>query len=223
MAESLSTWSVQGTACDGVGRVAEETEKTEETKLRKLTNKQRVWLEHYLTCWNASEAAREAAYERPHQSGYENLSKPYIKERIRRRLAARHITAEEVIAWLSDQARGDIGDFFTEGGRFPILDWEKIFEKGLTHLIKSITPTKWGTKIELYSSKDALELLAKHFGLQKEQVAVDVTSGGEKLADATDEGRLVGLMALYDRIAKKALQQPGGPEPDLDPEDPGTG
>ena len=51
----------------------------------------------------------------------------------------------------------------------------------------------------------------------------DLTSGGEKFADATDEGRLVGLMALYDRIAKAAIPEPGGAESDLDPADTGSG
>ncbi|NIO43164.1 MAG: terminase small subunit, partial [Burkholderiales bacterium] len=78
-----------------------------------LTNKQRAFIESYLQCWNATQAARDAKYEGNDVTlasvGYENLRKPQIRERIKQRLNTMAMSADEVLARLSEQARGDIG------------------------------------------------------------------------------------------------------------------
>ena len=77
-----------------------------------LTDKQRAFIDHYLVCLNATEAARLAGYKSPRQMGSENLSKPYIRQQIDKRLKSKTMTADEVIARLDEQARADIGVFF---------------------------------------------------------------------------------------------------------------
>lgn len=78
-----------------------------------LTTKQRAFVEHYLTCWNASEAARRAGYagSRANQAGQEYLSKPDIQAAIQARLAELKMGADEVLTRLSDHARGTMEDF----------------------------------------------------------------------------------------------------------------
>ena len=128
----------------------------------KLTNKQRAFIETYLTCWNGAEAARKAGYAHPRNSASENLAKPYIREYIRKRLSALTMSADEVLSRLADQARGDIGDLIGKGG---VIDLEKAKEEGKTHLLKSIAWTKQGIRIEMQSQQHALELIGKHHGL----------------------------------------------------------
>jgi phage terminase small subunit len=136
----------------------------------KLTNKQRAFVEAYLTCWNGAEAARQAGYAYPRRAAYENLTKLDIRERIRKRLAGAAMSADEVLSRLADQARGDIGDFIGKGG---VIDLEDAKAQGITHLLKSIAWTKQGIRIEIQSSQHALELIGKHHGLFVDRKEID--------------------------------------------------
>jgi len=127
-----------------------------------LTDKQAAFVEKYLECWNGAEAARHAGYAYPRQSAWENLSKPYIQEIIRNRLRGQAMSAEEVLNRLADIARGDLGEFVGKGG---VLDLDGAKEQGLTHLLKSVSWTKAGIRVELHSALSALELIGKAHGL----------------------------------------------------------
>lgn len=71
-----------------------------------LTNKRRVFVEQYLQCWNASEAARRAGYA--HRSeGPRLLSNADIQVYINLRLADMQMSADEVLNRLADHARDD--------------------------------------------------------------------------------------------------------------------
>lgn len=147
--------------------------------MSKLTNKQRAFIEAYLTCWNGAEAARQAGYAHPRNSASENLAKPYIREYIRKRLSALTMSADEVLGRLADHARGDIGDFIGKGG---VIDLEKAKEQGKIHLLKSIAWTKQGIRIEMQSQQHALELIGKHHGLFVEK---------RKVVGTGDDGEVV--------------------------------
>lgn len=159
----------------------------------KLTDKQRIFIEAYLTCWNATEAARQAGYAGNDATlavvGSENLRKPQIQGAIQERLKEKAMGADEVLARLADEARGSMADFMTihesplvkPGGipikdhegkpiirYFPELDLKKAEERGKLHLIKKLTYTAHGPSIELYDAQAAKQLLGKHHGLFKE-------------------------------------------------------
>lgn len=63
----------------------------EAQKPKKLTPKQRVWAEAYITTLNKTEASRRAGYKGNDSTmahvGWENLTKPYIKEYVESRLS----------------------------------------------------------------------------------------------------------------------------------------
>lgn len=80
-----------------------------------LTDKQRLFIEEYLTCWNATEAARRTHYANPNKRGPENVVKRGIREEIARRLAEKAMPADEVLARLSEHARIDADDFLFIG------------------------------------------------------------------------------------------------------------
>ena len=151
-----------------------------------LTSKRQVFIEEYLKCWNASEAARRAGYRgKANVVGPRLLANVSIKEKIEQRIKELVMETDEVLLRLADQARTDMGPFVIEGDDNLILDWEKLKEAGLTHLVKSLTPTRYGTKIELHDAQAALVHLARSHGMFKDRV--DVTSGDEPITITTVE------------------------------------
>jgi phage terminase small subunit len=145
-----------------------------------LTDKQKVFVEKYLECWNGAEAAREAGYAFPRRSAYENLTNPDIRRHIEQRLHGYKMSADEVLTRLSEQARFDIGSLLGKGG---VIDWDTAKEQGLTQHLKSISWTKDGLRVEAYSKQHALELLGKAHALFTDRK--DITSGGQPLKGYT--------------------------------------
>lgn len=162
----------------------------------RLTKKQRVFIEEYLQCWNATEAALRAGYSKRsvRQIASQNLSKVNISEEIQKRISEKAMTADEVLIRLGDMARGDIGDFMDIESISFNVSLKKAKEFGLTHLIKkikqktTITQKKDGDEeenhwieLELYDAQSALVHLGKHHKLFTE--SHDISSGGLSLFD----------------------------------------
>lgn len=150
--------------------------------LADLTAKQRRFVVEYLACLNATEAARRAKYSTSTASeiGWENLRKPQIAEAIAAGLALQAMPAEEVLARLALQARGDMGDFLQEDIRTGELRLNLLAARdaGKLGLIKKYSVDKDGKEtIELYSAQAALELLGKHHRLFIERTEVTGADG----------------------------------------------
>lgn len=160
---------------------------------RKLTNRQRVFIDEYLRDFNATQAAIRAGYSEKtaYSIGSENLKKPEVKAEIDERLAVYHMTAEEALKRTADIARSDIGDLIDNNG---LLDLRTARQNGLTKLIKKIkqkTVTRIGKtdddddveiteiEFELYNAHEAIRDILKVHGKFTDRV--DVTSGGEPL------------------------------------------
>jgi hypothetical protein len=128
-----------------------------------LTDKQRVFVEEYLTCWNAAEAARRAGYPEAsaRQIGSENLSKPDIRALIDQRMKEKAMSADEVLARLNDHATADMNDFITITGRGFRYDLARAKREGKLHLIRKIVKGKQGTAVELVDQQAALIQIAK--------------------------------------------------------------
>lgn len=83
-----------------------------------MSEKQKVFCDHYITTLNATEAAKMAGYSKKsaRAMGSENLTKPYIKEYIELRLAEleerRVADATEVLQYLTRVMRGEEKDQF---------------------------------------------------------------------------------------------------------------
>mgnify|MGYP001573793965 CR=1 FL=1 len=135
---------------------------------QKLTRKNQVFIEEYLVCWNASEAARQANYKHPTVQGPRLLGKVVIQERIRERMREMAMTSDETIKRITEQASANISDFvdlIEKGGRLELagINWEEVKRRG--HLVKSITPTQFGIKLELHDAQTALLAMAKRHKL----------------------------------------------------------
>jgi hypothetical protein len=135
-----------------------------------LTNKRRVFIEEYLKCWNATEAARLAGYKNPNKMGPRLVKVGIVQDSIQRRLDEKAMGANEVIARLGDHARGSMEFFIDPGVPGGMLDLEKAARLGLLHLIKSVSWTRQGVKIELYDAQSALVHLGRHHGVFTDRV-----------------------------------------------------
>ena len=133
-----------------------------------LSRKRKVFVEEYLKCWNATQSAINAGYAKGSAAvtGHRLLTNDNISDEISRRVSEIVMSADEALTLLSDQARSSVDDCMDiDDDGHAKLNFYKMKEKGKLHLIKSITPTANGTKVELHSAQRALELIGKAHGL----------------------------------------------------------
>jgi phage terminase small subunit len=153
-----------------------------------LTDKQQVFIDEYLKCYNATEAARKAGYKGNGNTlanvGWENLRKPDIEQEISRRLQASAMSANEVLMRLGEQARADYSKYIDCNG---LVNLPKLLEDDKGHLIKGIKETKYGLQVEFYDSQAALNLLAKHHGLLVNKVDQTNTNYDVNLSELSDD------------------------------------
>lgn len=141
-----------------------------------LTKKRRIFIEEYLKCWNATEAARRAGYAERylHTNAPKLLQNTTIAEAIQERLEQVCMGADEVLIRLAEHARADISDFLTDYGA---IDWERVRKDG--RLIKRIAHSKGkNSVIELHDAQTALALLGKHHRLFVDRQEITGKDGG---------------------------------------------
>lgn len=148
----------------------------------KLTRRQKVYVEVYLGCWNQTEAARVAGFAFPDVAGVKLMKLPQVQDAIAVRMKELHVSADEVLTRLGQQARLNAAMFFYFGwvpvmkhGE-PVLDketkeplrtyemlsinWE-VFEK-YGYLVKKLSYDRRGNPmIEFYDAQNALMLIGK--------------------------------------------------------------
>jgi phage terminase small subunit len=102
-----------------------------------LNEKQKQFCEQYLIDFNATQAAIRAGYsiKTAYSIGSENLTKPEIKEAIRKRLDEAAITKEQTVKLISDIAQSSLNEYFT-------LKTKVEVEKIEVHLSAIITQIK---------------------------------------------------------------------------------
>ncbi len=102
-----------------------------------LTNRQRVFVELYLTLWNATEAARRAGYSErtANEQAARLLAKVSVREAIEKRVTEHKATADEVLMRLTSHSRGTMDDFLNG---FGLIDIQQARERGVMPLIKKI-------------------------------------------------------------------------------------
>lgn len=165
--------------------------------MAKLTDKQRRFVEEYLIDLNATQAAIRAGYsvETANEQGSQNLAKLSIKREIEKAMAERSrrtgITQDRVLNELAKIAFAnakDILDFKTATVK------EDASEEDLACIqsvkVKTQTSAK-GTmeerQVALYDKKAALELLGKHLGLFKDNIALEADTEIKVTIDYGDD------------------------------------
>lgn len=79
----------------------------------KFTPKEQKFIEEYVKCLNATQSAIKAGYSKTsaRQIGSENLSKPYIREKIDELIKSASMTAEETKKIISDIATANLTNY----------------------------------------------------------------------------------------------------------------
>lgn len=178
---------------------------TQQPEQPELTDKQRLFIEEYLVDLNGAAAARRAGYspDTAKEMAYENLTKPHIRGEIDRRLNARILRANEVLALLSDQANASLEDFLTESGE---IDLKAARKAKKLHLLKKVkTTTRYirsdevtqTTEIELHDVQNAQIQLGKYHKLFSDRLVLDWRSELKAAGIDVDPEKLEDELAKY--------------------------
>src|SRR5688572_3294631 len=102
-----------------------------------LTDKRQAFVEHYVACLNGAEAARRAGFAASgaRQEAHRLLTNADIRAAIDVKLAGSVMPPNEILARLTEQARGSVADFFTVRGRGLTLDLKKAADAGVLQLM----------------------------------------------------------------------------------------
>lgn len=147
-----------------------------------LSAKQQAFVEHYLQCWNASEAARRAGYSEKTaaEQGSRLLRNVNVDAAIKARVEELKMSADEVLVRLAEQARGATEEFIVVRAGLPFFDWERLQAARKLHLVKKLKYSSDGRpEVEFYDAQAALVHLGRAHSLFTDNV--DVKSGGKAL------------------------------------------
>lgn len=136
-----------------------------------LTYKQRAFVEAFTdprnpqAYLNATRAAEAAGYSPSKRSlrniGYENMTKPHIRDAVHRALLDRGARPDILVFnWLR-RSTADLSDFMTAHG----LDVEAVKRAGLGFMLKGVRVTRDGVTFELRDPDKAEDMLARHLGM----------------------------------------------------------
>jgi phage terminase small subunit len=151
-----------------------------------LTGKQRAFINAYLgeAKFNATEAARIAGYKGDDVTlaavGYENLRKPQIEAEVRARFNEATMSANEVLARLTEIASGRITDFLDEDGAFSLKVTK---QRGKEHLLKKLKIKRTAKKVDSIESGREDERETLETSLVHEDVELEMYSAHEALRD----------------------------------------
>lgn len=151
-----------------------------------LTGKQRAFINAYLgeARFNATEAARIAGYKGDDTVlaavGYENLRKPQIEAEVRSRFNEATMSANEVLARLTEIASGRITDFLDEDGAFSLKVTKR---RGKDHLLKKLKIKRSSKRVESFPEGSEEEREVIETALVHEDVELEMYSAHEALRD----------------------------------------
>lgn len=162
-----------------------------------LTNKQRLFIDHYLDCLNATEAARRAGYAESgiRVQGHRLLTNANIAAAVGLAMTERIMGAGEAAMRLSEHARGSIRGFIAtdEDGKpsgFSLTDDRPL------HLVKKVSVTDKGWSFEMHDAQAALVNVLKLHGKFIDRVAIE-----SELQAALDRLRAQLSPADYAKVA----------------------
>lgn len=185
----------------------------QEQAQNKLTPRLSVFVEEYLRCWNASEAARRAGFKGKylHTNASKLLQNTTVAAQIRRRITEIAMSADEVLLRLAQHARGDFSPFLREDGAIDLMSEQAkaaigllkkvkvkeriLFTKGNDEPVKEIE-----TEIELHDPQAALVHLGRHHKLFTDKMEMDDTG-------LSDDERARRIAAILDRARQKRTGQ----------------
>lgn len=162
-----------------------------------LTNRQRAFIENYLTTWNATEAARRAGYsaKTAYAQGSRLLKDAEVKSAIDQRLAELKADADEVLTRLTAHARGSMEDLMDPENN---LSLAAARTNGALRLVKKLKEHSWTDKdgelhhtreVELHDAQAALVQLGRHHKLFVDRTEYTGKDGGTLKVEYVNDWR----------------------------------
>ena len=144
------------------------------SSLDNLTEKERLFVEHYLTdCnMNGGKSAVKAGYSSHsrYEIAYELLRKPQIANYIKEYLEQHSLGKQELLKRLSDVAKNVGSEYVLLDGS---IDLEPLLSDGYGHLIKEVRRYKNGkVRVLFHDSAKALDSLARIYKLIDDGMSV---------------------------------------------------
>jgi hypothetical protein len=132
----------------------------------------KTWLfaKYYAQTSSYVEAVKLAGYDLKDKQdkGRSLMMIPIVREAVMYHLQKMSMSADEVKSRIAEIARGDIGEFIDEDGKFNL---KAAKEKGLTGLIRKIRLNRDGSvDVEMYDKLTALLALARMYGMMVDRV-----------------------------------------------------
>ena len=161
----------------------------------KLTAKQQRFCDEYLTDLNATQAAIRAGYSEKtaRQIGTENLSKPYIREYIDKRMAEKEAALiadqNEVMKYLTAVMRREMEESVVVTLQNKTEKWVKDEDTGKLkkQTITEESPAVVNILARLSDANKAAELLGRAYGLYTDRVETEVDMDLNITVDYGDE------------------------------------
>lgn len=160
------------------------SKKDPETTLVPLSKRHQRVLDEYLINFSQVKAYQKVypnvTYDSAKSAAARLFATVNFKSHLQSRLDEVHMSADEAVKLLSEQARADIGKFAEPNGNGWIFDMEKAKKSGMTKLIKKIKQktinfpiagrVETELEIELHDSQSALDKVLRIHGKYKDTV-----------------------------------------------------
>lgn len=123
-----------------------------------------LWLPIFLRTGNARKACERIGIPEEHAFivASQLLRTKYAQEALTFWHEAQGISVRHSLTKLEEQVRADYTQFIRDDGT---VDLKGLREAGLDHLIKSVTPTREGVKVEFYDAQKAMEMYFRVQGI----------------------------------------------------------
>lgn len=158
-----------------------------------LTRRELAFVDEYFICGlRGADAARRLGSKQPRQYAHRMLTNHNVSAEIDKRLAKKKLSANEVLARLSDMATSNIADFADIDDTSDLKRY-----RYKTHVVKKFKKTTILTKrgdtvitveLELYGADSALVNLGRHYKLFTDSVKVD--DWRSELLDLIKQGKV---------------------------------
>lgn len=137
----------------------------------------RAFVLHYCDLLHAENAAIAAGY--PQRSARSRASQLRARDDVSAAIEEEFdrlaISKSETLHRLGQQARAEYAQFMNDEGE---VDIGALKRAGLGHLIKSVSDTAHGKKVEFYDAQSALTWVGKHYSMFVDRSEVSGPNGG---------------------------------------------
>lgn len=214
----LKSLNIECEIDDEVYELVAKTSSTVKAFLKKeISFQEALFVENYLSNgFHAGRAAEAANYQGLEAGAYGKvgagvLRKDAIRRIVARRIAAKAMTADEILAEWAGVAKADMSNFLSvrhtmdpiteQPMTIAVADMQKASDLGMLHMVKKAKVGSDGSfTFELRDQDKALEQIARHLGMFEKDNTLQIPSGLIELLQQSPEDRRETLDRYEDMI-----------------------